>query len=139
MRNSVITATHLVLIRDDREILLLRRFNTGFQDGNYSLPAGHVEPGELPLAASVREAQEEIGLALRPEDLRMSHIVHTPTRAHFFFTVLRWKGEPVNCEPDKCDHLDWFGLDSLPGNMVPYVRQALACLRKGQAYSERDD
>ena len=41
-RNRVDSAVYLVLIEDGK-ILLSRRFNTGFEDGNYSLPSGHLD------------------------------------------------------------------------------------------------
>jgi 8-oxo-dGTP pyrophosphatase MutT (NUDIX family) len=45
MHARMSAAVHLLLIKND-QILLLRRFNTGWQDGFYSLPAGHVDAGE---------------------------------------------------------------------------------------------
>jgi hypothetical protein len=33
---------HIFLLNDLDEILLLRRLNTGYEDGNYSVIAGHV-------------------------------------------------------------------------------------------------
>ena len=139
MRNSVITATHMLFIRDESELLMMRRMNTGYQDDNYGLPAGHIENGELPLAATVRESLEEIGLILRPEDIKMVHVMHTQTRVHFFFTILNWQGEPQNSEPNKCDRVDWFKLNKLPSNIVPYVRDAITCILAGEHYSERGD
>ena len=44
-RFKLIVAVHLFLLRND-EIILLRRFNTGYEDGNYSLIAGHIDGNE---------------------------------------------------------------------------------------------
>ena len=60
-RHKLIPSVYLVLIKNNK-ILLLRRFNTGFMDGYYSLPAGHVESNETLTSAMVREAKEEIGM-----------------------------------------------------------------------------
>ena len=42
---SMFVAVYLLLIRDG-QILLLRRYNTGYEDGNYGVIAGHVERDE---------------------------------------------------------------------------------------------
>ena len=42
MKHTIIPAVHLFLIRE-KSVLLARRFNTGYCDGNWSVPAGHVE------------------------------------------------------------------------------------------------
>ena len=44
-RFKMIGSSYLLLIENNK-ILLSRRFNTGYEDGKYSLPAGHVETGE---------------------------------------------------------------------------------------------
>ena len=131
-RFKLVPESHLLLIRDDR-ILLLRRRNTDYEDGKYSLIAGHVEDGETAREAICREAHEEAGIELAPGDLEFVHVVHRADRGQrvgFFFRALRWRGEPRNMEPHKADDFRWFALDALPDEMVPYVRRAIELLAR---------
>ena len=137
-RFRLIPEVHLLLFRDDR-ILLLQRFNTGFEDGKYSVVAGHVDGNETARSAMAREAMEEAGLLIDPADLRLCHVIHRHSdgeRISFFFTTDRWLGEARNLEPHKCSELAWFALSALPAPMLPYVRHAIALAREGQVYSE---
>jgi len=121
-------AVHLFLMKD-REILLLRRYNTGYEDGNYSVPAGHMEGGEEVKQAAIREAREECGIRISPEDLQVVGVMHRKSddeRIDFFLATSRWSGEIINAEPDKCDQLVWSDVSQLPENTIPYVRQAIA-------------
>ncbi len=138
-RFSLVVAVHLFLVKESG-ILLLRRFNTGYEDGNYSVVAGHLDEGETATQAMIREAEEEAGIVIAPEDLEVVHVMNRKSadgeRIDFFFLARNWQGEPAIMEPDKCDGLDWFDIGSLPGNMVPYVRHAVECFRKELFYSE---
>lgn len=137
-RFQLIPEVHLVL-RDGGRVLLLKRHNTGYEDGNWSLVAGHADGGETLRQATCREAAEEAGLAIVPADLHLLHVVHrrsTQERLSFFFGAHRWQGTPVNREPHKCSALAWFDEQVLPPNMVPYVRHALAMIAAGRADSE---
>ena len=137
-RFKLIAEVHLLLVRDD-SILLLRRFNTGYEDGNYSVVAGHVDGGETFRQAMIREAREEAALELRPEQLSLAHTMHRfsdSERLSLFFTASGWSGEPRNAEPHKCDELDWYPLDALPSNMVGYIRAAIEHVSRDEAYSE---
>ena len=127
-------AVHVLLLRGG-EVLLLRRANTGYQDGNFSTVAGHLDGGEEVLAAAVREAREEAGIALDPADLRVVGVMHNRGEdfeyIDFFVTAERWQGAIVNAEPHKCAELSWHPLDRLPPNTIPYVRRALENYQRG--------
>ncbi len=140
-RHVMVVAVHLFVIDQDK-VLLLRRSNTGYEDGNYSVPAGHVEAGEGTLTAMVREAREEIGVDIDPDDLIIVHVMHRQQegqeeRVDFFFKPKRWRGEICNAEPEKCDELRWVAFDQLPENTVPYIRQAWQHAQLDDIYSER--
>lgn len=137
-RFTLITDVHLLLY-NDRRVLLLCRQNTGYEDGNYSVVAGHLDGQETTRHALVREAREEAGITLGINDLVLAHVMHRRAqeeRISFFFTASRWQGEPRNMDPQKCSHLAWFPMTQLPTNMVPYVVAALERSRQGLRYSE---
>lgn len=140
-RHKVVPAVYL-LIRKDSKILMIRRFNTGYCDGMYSLPAGHLDGGEPAKAALVREAKEEVDMDLRAGDLKLVHVIHRVAqegdheRIDLFFETKKWQGTPKNMEPDKCDDVSWFSIDELPQNMTPEVKQVLEQVRAGEIYSE---
>jgi len=129
-----------MLVRDG-EVLLARRVNTGYWDGSYSLPAGHVEVGENFTTALVREVGEEIGIRLYSQSLSVPHILHRKgedgsERVEAFYRVNSWEGDIKNHEPEKCDDLSWFPLGRLPENTIPYIKQTLENIQKGISYSE---
>jgi 8-oxo-dGTP diphosphatase len=74
-RFSIKPAVYIIVVRDGA-ILLQRRFNTGFMDGCYGLLSGHLDGNESVRCAAAREAEEEVGLALSPDDLAVVHVMH---------------------------------------------------------------
>jgi len=138
MRTKFPVTVHLLFFRED-QVLLLRRFNTGYADGQYSVPAGHLDGGETVLAAARREAQEETGLRLDMAEIVFSSVVHRmeeEERVDFFVLVRQWQGEPVNTEPDKCDELRWVNVHELPDNIIPYVKKAIRNHQAGIVFHE---
>ncbi|WP_206069051.1 hypothetical protein [Nonomuraea composti] len=97
-------------------MLLLLRANTGFADGSWSVPGGCLDAGEPFLLChhANPDGQARIGV---------------------FFAATRWSGEPVNAEPGKCDKIDWFPFDELPGDLLTCGRTGIDAYRHGRPFS----
>ncbi|MDD5026354.1 MAG: NUDIX domain-containing protein [Candidatus Peribacteraceae bacterium] len=137
-RFSLIPEAYLLLQKGNK-ILLLRRYQTGYEDGQYSLVAGHIDGDETARNAMMREAREEAGIDLLPENLKLVHVMHrktNPERIGFFFAATKWNGNIQNKEPEKCDDLHWFEITELPKNTIPYIQKAISAYLAQEAYSE---
>ncbi len=137
--SKVFVAVYLILEKEGK-ILLLRRCNTGYKDGEYSFIAGHVDENESAKQAIIREAKEEANLDLKENQLEVVHITHrrNPEREYIdiYLKAEKWHGEVKNMEPQKCDELKWFPKTSLPQNIVDDVQSALINIDKKNFYSE---
>jgi 8-oxo-dGTP pyrophosphatase MutT (NUDIX family) len=123
------------------QVLLQRRFQTGWMDGFYSLPAGHTEDSEPFSATLAREIKEEIGITLDEKATNIAHISHRYAAPDYqivdaFFVCKAWVGEPSICEKDKADELLWCDIATLPENTIPYIKTALQYIHEGIPYSE---
>lgn len=127
------------IFKQDDAVLLLRRANTGYRDGELSLPAGHVEAGESATAAMCRELCEELGITCQPQDLNLVVTLHRKEeeeRLDLFFEVKNYTGTICNNEPEKCSELVWSKSTHLPKDTIDYVRQALDSYCNQQRFFE---
>ena len=143
-RHTVRAAVYLVFEKGDK-ILISHRINSGYHDGEYGVPTGHIADGEPASGAAIRKALEEVGVKVRMSELRLEHVMHrssgsdkTDDYIDFYFLVLNFAGEPANRIPTKCDGLKWVKWNELPTNTVPEVRYALERIKEGKVYSEFD-
>jgi len=131
-----------IILRRDNKVLLMRRFNTGFDDGLYHCVGGGVDGCEPITQAMVREAREELGVKVEPANLKVVHVLHFrgPNRdyeyVNFFAEATEWEGEPQNIEPHKCDDVCWFACDALPATLMPSVKHVIESVGRGVFYSE---
>ncbi|MFF1420418.1 trifunctional class I SAM-dependent methyltransferase/NUDIX hydrolase/VOC family protein [Streptomyces sp. NPDC058280] len=138
-RHTEVVDVHLILRRGE-EVLLARRAGTGYADGLLNGPSGHVESGEDVRTAMIREAFEEIGVRLAPDDLRVALVMQhrgpagQPRIGWFFEAEYGAGGEPYNREPHKCSGLSWHPLSALPDDMVAYCRAAIDAYRAGERF-----
>ncbi|MDP9128490.1 MAG: NUDIX domain-containing protein [Pseudomonadota bacterium] len=139
-RFKLIPAVYALVRNEAGDYLLGLRKNTGYADGLWALPAGHLDGKETARAGLRREAREELGIDIGFDDMRVVLVMHrlAPTRecVDFFIEVTRWGGEIRNNEPEFCSALEFFPLDKLPENFIPYERYAFENILKGQSYCE---
>ena len=132
-RLKVIPSVFTAIIQDGK-VLLMRRTNTGWMDGYYDLPAGHLEDQERLKDGAVRELKEEAGIVADPSNLKLIHLYqnhHRPDNPHYghIFLAVMWKGEPRLGDPKKSDDIGFFELNNLPEKTTPYVKEALKNLK----------
>ena len=137
-RFKIITAVHLILIENEK-VLLSRRYNTGYEDGNYSVPAGHVEEDEELIKAMQREAFEEIGIKIKKEDLKIVHVMQRKATDResidYFLTCKKYEGKIEIMEKNKCDDVRFFELNKLPENTIPYIRKGIESYLHNEPFS----
>ena len=137
------SASYAICYNDEGKVLLMRRFKTGYMDGFYTLPAGHIEAGEDPIGACVRELYEETGLIAGVDSSKLVHsqfrVCSSPslTYVDYFIVVPNYSGVLKNMEPDKCDDMAWFDKSSLPEKVLPNVLECLKHIDNRQTLSIR--
>ncbi len=142
LRHSMVPAIYLIMKNDQGKILGILRSHTGYMDGYYTLPSGHVERGELPIKGMVREAKEEVGIDINPKDLTFAHLMIRPEenetgeRMDVFFEVQFWQGEPQNTEPEKHEKIEWLDPNDYLVPWMPYQKKAIENIFRDIKYSE---
>ncbi|UQA95889.1 NUDIX domain-containing protein [Streptomyces halobius] len=124
-----------VIVHDeetDRVVLLQRSEQAKFAQGMWDLPVGKSEPGEPITDTAVRELHEETGLIVKPEALRIGHVIHGAwgvEAPNGFLTIVfvanEWSGEPENREPKKHAQVRWVKTDAIPEEFVDTTASAL--------------
>lgn len=117
----------------------MRRQNTGWGDGDYDLVAGHIDGQETLQTALAREASEEAGITVNPNDADFMHLLHYVGDTEYmyvFFKVEKWQGTPKIMEPEKCGDINWFPLSELPENLAPITKDVLQKYKDGVLYSD---
>ncbi|MEU1477184.1 NUDIX domain-containing protein [Streptomyces sp. NPDC005760] len=124
-----------VIVHDkatNRVVLLQRSQNAKFAQGMWDLPVGKSEPGEPITETAVRELYEETGLTVKPEALKVAHIIHGAwgvEAPNGFLTVVfathEWTGEPENREPRKHDQVCWVDVEAVPKEFLDTTVRAV--------------
>ncbi|MFJ6298163.1 NUDIX hydrolase [Streptomyces griseoviridis] len=138
-----IVGVHLYLEDAHGRILLgLRHPDSAYAGNTWHFLAGHCEREEA-INCLIREAEEEAGLVIEPDDVELVHLVHvvdSPSarpRIGLIFRARTWSGTPTVREPDRCVEWRFWNPKDLPDAVVPYTRQAIEGVLAGRRYSQR--
>jgi len=119
----------------------MRRHNTSYGNGMYTVPSGGIDGNETAKDAAIRETAEESGVTLIPGEVSLVHVMHRrkPDGEEWmdmFFKADSWDGEPRINEPHRFDDVGWYSMDNLPENTLDFVRSALQEIQQGNVYSD---
>jgi 8-oxo-dGTP pyrophosphatase MutT (NUDIX family) len=132
--------THTLLRRGGGELLLLRRANSGYLDGYYVMPGGHVQAGETIVEAAVRECAEETGIVIAVDNVRplavLPYLNAAQQGVDFVMGAHLWEGEPRINEPERFDDLVWAAPQALPVKCAPYLPTLLTMVDEGDWFHE---
>jgi 8-oxo-dGTP pyrophosphatase MutT (NUDIX family)/uncharacterized glyoxalase superfamily protein PhnB len=130
-----------VIVHDeatDRIVMLQRGRKSKFGNGLWDLPTGKSEPGEPVTVTAARELQEETGLVVKPESLRMVHALHGAVGTGapngylvVVFATHEWSGVLENREPTKHAQVRWADLRDTPAPLVPSTAKMLHAYTTG--------
>ena len=133
-RHDVVAA---VLVRDDRVLLAHRHPNRRWYPNVWDTPGGHIEPGESPVLALVRELREELGIQMDPGS--SSSVLRSspqPDLTIECWAVARWTGGIINAAPDEHDDVQWFGAEEIDGLDLADPDVAIACRRALELFGQ---
>ncbi len=136
-------AAIFAIIRDSEgRILFQKRQNTGFMDGFFQLPSGHMELWETMKESFTRELQEELSIEVEENDINIIHISQriAPDKTYFniyaFIRTYTW--EIRNAEPEKYSDLQYLYPSENTG-MVGFNREVLDFIEANMYFSQQFD
>jgi len=116
--NDIVKVGLGVIIEKDGKILIGKRI--GSHAPYYSIPGGHLEPGETFEQGAMREIKEETNLDINdPQVIAVTNNLETfeKEKIHYISVILLVKdfnGVPKVMEPDKNESWQWIDPQALP-------------------------
>ena len=107
-------------------------------EGTWTMPGGKLHFGESFEGGACREVMEEIGVKIRPQDLKVISLTNDiVTDAHFVTVGMLCElaqCEPRVMEPDEITKWEWFGLDKLPKPLFKPSEKIFKNYKEGKFY-----
>src|SRR5579859_4142872 len=129
------------IIIEDSRVLLVKRAHPPIQ-GQWSIPGGVLEVGELVREAAIREAREETGLIVEPGDLLGVYdrvLRNAEKRVQYHYVLIDFLCRKVGGElaaDDDAAEVRWFTREELPPlnlaeDTLDVIRKAFDVLATG--------
>jgi ADP-ribose pyrophosphatase YjhB (NUDIX family) len=102
------------------KILLFKRSETKkIFPGWWTFPGGHIDDGENPLSAAIRETKEETGIIITPDIIQLKFIaMHHHIDRHELYIVFGFRvnleNNPISIEPSNEGTAQWIDLYVVP-------------------------
>jgi mutator protein MutT len=111
-----------IIVENDR-VVLVKRGHPPLA-GEWSIPGGMLEVGEMLREAAVREAREETGLTVAPIDLLgvYDRVLREGTRVLYHYVLIDFLCRRVSgelCPGSDADEVRWFGREEIDGLNLP--------------------
>ena len=116
-------AVFVLLQNEKGEYLLQQRQNTSYMNGHWDFSSsGHLERGETLKQCAVRETEEECGLKVSEDSLKLvqilQHDVGDWPYIDFLFVSLEFSGKTATNELEKVANLKWVSPRDFPEKLT---------------------
>lgn len=123
------------IIIEGNRVVLVKRAHPPIQ-GQWSIPGGVLEVGELVREAAIREAREETGLIVEPGELLgvYDRILRNEKRVQYHYVLVDFLCRPVGGELQAASdaaEVRWFTREELPG--LKLAEDTFEVIQKGFA------
>lgn len=124
----------VILVNHDGKVLIGKRKNS--HAPYYSIPGGHLEPGETFEDGAIREIKEETDLDIKnPRVVAVTNNLETYNKEGLHYVSIAllaqdFSGELKIMEPEKCDEWLWVDPKNLPTPHLMQVEWQLPAIYK---------
>lgn len=136
----------VMIFREGKILLGLRHEDSAKTDselhgeGTWTMPGGKLHFGETFEETAIREVDEETGLEVKKEDLKIISLSNDMGRDAQFVTIgflcEKFQGMPKVMEPYEITVWRWFGLDKLPAKIFPPSQKVLDNYLSGKSIAK---
>ncbi|MFF6835219.1 NUDIX domain-containing protein [Streptomyces sp. NPDC012438] len=121
-RATIRYTADVIAVTDDGRVLLIKRGWPPFEN-HWALPGGHVDDGESSRQAAVRELEEETGVRVAEDELRLAGVWDQPDRdpRGRYVTVTYLATVPATTQAiagDDARDARWWPLTDLPARLA---------------------